>query len=429
MASYASKTISVSERPTGSESRVRHAVVAIFMQMMVAVVYSWSVFRPPLHDLYGWSKAQTIAPNRYSLLTIAVGAVVGGLWQDRRGPRIVASVGGTLLALGAIISVFYGNSVTGLIIGYGIIGGFGGGFAYVTPIANLVKWFPDKRGTMVGLAVMGSGVSPLFWSPIIEGVIGHDPAAYHTTIPRTFLVMASIFLVAIVGLAQFYREPAPGWKPAGWTPPAATFHEKATAAQMLHTWQFYVLWVVFFLGTSVGTTAIAQASPLIQEVAGKNLPITVGIAIGIMGIANGVGRLSWGTFSDRFGRKYALLGMSAVSVLACLGFLRAASGFWEVIAGLCLAAFAYGGYLALMPAFSADFFGQANVGGNYGLLFMAWGICGFYFPLYSESLLDRARDAGNLAAGYKDLYLQLAVLAVAVAALGVFLKPPHLKKT
>jgi MFS transporter, OFA family, oxalate/formate antiporter len=410
------------------KSRVRHAALAVFMQVVITVVYSWSVFRVPLGVLHGWSKAQTIAPNRYSLAMVAVGAVFGGLWQDKRGPRLVASVGGCLLALGSILSIFFGDSVTGLIVGYGMIGGFGGGFAYVTPIANLVKWFPDKRGTMVGLAVMGSGISPLFWSPLIENLIGHDPTAYHSTIPRTFLVMASIFLVGIVGAAQLYREPPPGWKPAGWTPPPQISTARATAGQMFRTWQFYVLWVVFFLGTSVGTTAIGQASPLIQEVAGTNLPISVGVAIGIMGIGNGLGRLSWGTVSDRLGRKFTLLAMSGVSIVACLAFLRAASGFWEVVAGLCLAAFAYGGYLALMPAFCADYYGQSNIGGNYGLLFSAWGICGFYFPLYSESLLDRAREAGNLAAGYKDLYLQLAMLAVAVAVLGYFLKPPHILK-
>jgi len=109
---------------------------------------------------------------------------------------------------------------------------------------------------------------------------------------------------------------------------------RATAAQMLRTWQFYVLWIVFFLGTSVGTTAIAQASPLIQEVAGASLPVSVGVAIGIMGVANGIGRLSWGSLSDRWGRRCALLGMSTVSTLACLGFLRAASGFYEAVIGL-----------------------------------------------------------------------------------------------
>ena len=428
MASSPAKALKKQEIPTGG--RARHAVVAVFMQMMITVVYSWSVFRVPLGVLHGWSKAQTIMPNRYSLIMVAAGAVVGGMWQDRKGPRLVASVGGSLLALGSLISMLWGDTLSGLVIGYGLIGGFGGGFAYVTPIANLVKWFPDKRGMMVGLAVMGSGVSTLFWSPLIETLIGKNPAAYHDTIPRTFMVMAILFLVTIVGAAQLFRDPPAGWKPAGWTPPAQTSSMKAaTAAQMLGTWQFYVLWIVFFLGTSVGTTAIGQASPLIQEVAGKSLPITIGLAIGIMGIANGVGRLTWGSVSDRVGRRFTLIGMSAVSILACLGFLRAATGFWGVVAGLCLAAFAYGGYLALMPTFSAEFFGQAHVGGNYGLLFSAWGICGFYFPLYSESLLDRAREAGNLAAGYKDLYLQLAVLAAAVAVLGTILKAPRRQTT
>ncbi|HWE52311.1 MAG TPA: OFA family MFS transporter [Bryobacteraceae bacterium] len=418
---------SAAEPDTVGGNRARHAIIAIFMQMMITVVYSWSVFRVPLAVLHGWSKDQTIMPNRYSLIMVAAGAVVGGMWQDRKGPRLVASVGGSLLALGSLISMFYGDTLAGLVIGYGFVGGFGGGFAYVTPIANLVKWFPDKRGLMVGLAVMGSGVSTLFWSPLIETLIGHNPAAYHDTIPRTFMVMSTLFLFTIVGAAQLFRDPPPGWKPKGWTPPVQTTSHKATAGQMLRTWQFYVLWIVFFLGTSVGTTAIGQASPLIQEVAGKNLPITIGLAIGIMGIANGAGRLIWGSISDRAGRQLTLIAMSAVSILACLGFLRAATGFWGVVAGLCLAAFAYGGYLALMPTFSADFFGQANVGGNYGLLFSAWGICGFYFPHYSESLLDRALKAGNLAGGYKDLYFQLAILAAGVGVLGAFLKSPKIK--
>lgn len=413
---------------TTSESRTRHAVISVLMQVIITVVYAWSVFRVPLGVLHGWSKAQTIEPNRYSLLMVAAGAIVGGLWQDRKGPRLVATVGGCLLALGSVISMFFGNSLTGLIVGYGFIGGFGGGFAYVTPIANLVKWFPDKRGTMVGLAVMGSGVSSLFWGPLIETLIGHNPAAYHQTIPRTFMAMAAIFFIGVVGIAQLYRDPPPGWKPRGWTPPPRIATAKATAAQMFSTWQFYVLWAVFFLGTSVGTTAIAQAAPIIQEFSGAVLPISIGVAIGAMGIGNGLGRLSWGSVSDRIGRKFALLGMAAVSILACLGFLRTAAGFWPILAGLFLAAFAYGGYLALMPAFCADYYGQANVGGNYGLLFSAWGICGFFFPLYSESLLDRAHAAGNLAGGYRDLYLQLAILAVLVAVLGSLLRPPGILK-
>ena len=408
-------------------SRARHAVIAVVMQAINAVVYSWSVFRPPLALLHGWSKAQTIAPYRYSLLAVAIGAIVGGLWQDRKGPRIVASVGGLLLMVGSLISAFSGSNLTLLILGYGLIGGFGGGCVYVTPIANLVRWFPDKRGTMVGLAVMGSGLSPLFWSPLIEGIVGKDSSKLHQTLPTAFIVMACIFIVGLVLPAQLFRNPPAGWKPEGWTPPVThVASREVSAGRMLSTWQFYVLWTAYLLGVGVGLTAIGQASPLVQEVSrNAATPFSAGVAVGIMGIFNASGRLSWGTVSDRIGRKSALFGMSCVSIIACLGLLRTATGFWGVVAGLCLAAFAYGGFLAVMPAFSADYFGQSNVGGNYGFLFLAWGVCGFLIPGYFEAFLDRAREAGNLAAGYREVYWDLAMLAVAVAVLAIVVRAPR----
>ena len=368
-------------------------------------------------------------PYRYSLLLVAVGAIVGGLWQDRKGPRVVATTGALMLAAGSVISAFAGNSLLWLVIGYGLIGGFGGGMVYVVPIANLVRWFPDKRGMMVGLAVMGSGLSPLFWSPLIEAVVGKDPSRVHATVPLAFLVMAAIFVVAVAGPAQLFRVPPSGWKPKGWTAPVdrSGMHE-TTAGQMLSTWQFYALWLAFGLGVSVGLTAIGQASPLIQEVSKVGTPISAGVAVGIMGIFNATGRLSWGAVSDRVGRKTALFGMSCVSMIACLGLLRTASGFWEVVAGLCLAAFAYGGFLAVMPAFSADYFGQSHVGGNYGLLFFAWGVFGYVVPGYFEGILDRAREAGNLAGGYRDVYLELALMAVVVAVLAVVLRSPRTER-
>lgn len=405
--------------------RARHGVIAVFMQVIVAVVYSWSVFRGPLAVLHGWSKTQTIAPYRYSLIVVALGTVIGGLWQDRHGARIVASVGGLLVGIGFVISAVWGDTVAGLVIGYGLVAGLGGGFAYVTPIANLVRWFPDKRGLMVGLAVMGSGISPLFWSPLVESVIGKDATKFHETVPRAFLVMALIFTAAVVGAAQFYRVPPPGWKPEGYKPVAHLERRELPAGKMLATWQFYALWTIFLLGTASGLTAIGQAATLFQEFARVGAPISAGVAVGVMGVFNASGRLGWGAISDRIQRKPTLLAMNAVSIIACLGFLRSVSGFWDLMAGLCLAAFAYGGFLALMPSFSADYFGQGNVGGNYGLLFSAWGVCGFLMPGYFEGILDRAREAGNLAAGYQQVYFTLAIFAAVAAVLGFLIRPPR----
>jgi OFA family oxalate/formate antiporter-like MFS transporter len=407
-------------------SRVRLASAAIFMQVLLGVIYSWSVFRGPLAQLHGWSRAETIAPYRYSMLAFAVAMILGGIWQDRKGPRVVATTGGLLLGAGCLLAAWLGDTLNGLIFSYGIVAAFGVGFAYVTPIATCIKWFPDQRGRIVGLAVMGFGVGPLLFGPLLEVLLGKDPAQFAVTVPRTFLVLSMIFFVGVVGAAQFYQVPPPGWRPAGWNPPVG----QAAAVEispraMLGMWQFYVLWFVYFLGTAVGLTAIGEATPLLQEMAKSTAILSAGAALGVMSICNGVGRLAWGSVSDRFGRKPAVLMMCVVSVLACLGFLRTAGSFGTLLLGLCLAAFAYGGYLALMPAYTADYFGPKNVGANYGLVFSAWGLCGFLIPGYFAGIMDRARAAGDLAAGYNEVYWKLAVIAAVGAAVAALLRPPR----
>ncbi len=411
--------------PVVSESRVRYAAAAIFMQILLGVLYSWSVFRVPLAQLYGWTKAETIAPYRYSLLVFAVGMILAGFWQDRKGPRIVATAGGFLLGTGCLLAARIGETVSGLVIAYGLVAGLGVGFAYVTPIAMCIKWFPDRRGMIVGLAVMGFGVGPLVFGPLLEALIGSDPSRFAETIPRTFLILAAIFYVGVVGAAQFYRVPPAGWKPTGWVPPPGRAGAaELSPSQMLRTWQFYALWLLYFLGTSVGLTAIGEATPLLQEMASTTAAMSAGTALGIMSVFNGAGRLGWGSVSDRIGRKSALLAMCLVSVIACLGFLRTASGFWPLLTGLCLAAFAYGGYLALMPSFTADYYGPKNVGANYGLLFSAWGACGFLVPGYFAQIMDVARISGDLASGYREVYWKLALLAAVGAIIAALLRPP-----
>jgi OFA family oxalate/formate antiporter-like MFS transporter len=196
---------------------------------------------------------------------------------------------------------------------------------------------------------------------------------------------------------------------------------------MIATWQFYAMWVLYFLGTSVGLTAIGEATPLLKEMASSTAIMSGGAALGVMSICNGLGRLGWGAVSDRLGRKAAVLAMCAVSVLACLGFLRGAASFIPLLAGLCLVAFSYGGYLALMPSMTADFYGPKNVGANYGLLFSAWGICGFVVPGYFAAIMDKARAAHNLAAGYNEVYVTLAALAACGGVVAALLRPPRIR--
>ncbi len=407
-------------------NRLRYAAAAVFMQVLLGVIYSWSVFRGPLAQLHGWSKAETIAPYRYSILAFAVAMVIAGFWQDRKGPRLVASFGGFLLGTGCLLASFLSDTVMGLTVAYGLVAGFGVGFAYVTPIAMCIKWFPDKRGMIVGLAVMGFGVGPLLFGPLLEFLIGKDPAQLAMTIPKTFLILSVLFYAGVIGAAQLYRVPPPGWKPAGWNPPAGRANQADLPPKaMLGTWQFYALWMVYFLGTSVGLTAIGEASPQLTEMAKTSALMSPGAALGIMSIFNGLGRLGWGSVSDRFGRKPATLGMCAVSIFACAAVLRDATTFLPLLIGLCLVGFSYGGYLAVMPSFTADFYGAKNVGANYGILFSAWGACGFLVPGYFAAIMDRARAAGNLAAGYQEVYWTLAGLALVGAVVSLTVRPPQ----
>src|SRR5258708_14358414 len=167
--------------------RLRYAAAAVFMQVLLGVIYSWSIFRGPLAQLHGWTKAETIAPYRYSILTFAAGMILAGFWQDRKGPRVVASVGGFLLGTGCLLAAWIGDTVSGLVLAYGVVAGLGVGFAYVTPIAMCIKWYPDRRGIIVGLAGMGFGVGPLGFRAPPDSLISTAAAPLSTQIPPQFL--------------------------------------------------------------------------------------------------------------------------------------------------------------------------------------------------------------------------------------------------
>ena len=408
-------------------SRVKYAVAPILMQVVLGMLYSWSVFRGPLAKAYGWSNVQTNAPFSYSILALVAGTILGGIWQDRSGPRLVASLGGALIGLGWLMSALLGGTPGTLILTYGCVVGLGTGFGYVAPIATLVKWFPDKRGMMVGLAVMGIGVSPLVFGVFIERLIGADPSRFASTIPSTFIVIGIVSALGVVGAAQFCQAPPAGWKPEGWTPGPASVstRQQVPPGGMLATWQFYALWLIYFLGASVGLVAISQVAPLAATMPKTAAALTAGMTVGIVAVFNGVGRLIWGSVSDRLGRVRTMCIMGLCAAFACAFLVRGAGSIWQLLAGLCLAVFAFGGYLALMPAVTADYYGPKNVGANYGLVFTAFGVSGFFVPRYFAEIVDAAKKAGNIAAGYNQVYLILAAMAAAGGLLALALRAPR----
>jgi OFA family oxalate/formate antiporter-like MFS transporter len=408
-------------------NRYRFVGAAIVMQLCLGALYSWSVVRGPLESLYGWDKAQSIAPYRYSVAFFAIAMIIAGFWQDKKGPRLVGSVGGVLLGTGCLLAAFIGNTPGGMIFAYGILGGLGVGFAYVTPIATCVKWFPDKRGAIVGFAVLGFGAGSMIFAPLMEKLIGSNPDAYAQTIPRMFIILSITFYICVIGAAQIYRVPPAGWTPPGWSPPAAAgapTREDFPPSDMIKTWQFYCLWIMYFLGTAVGITAIGQAKPILVELSKTAQAMSGGTAVGLLAFFNGVGRLVWGATSDKIGRNITTAMMYGVYAIACLFFVRNATNFWQVLIGLCIIGFSYGGYLALMPSFTADYYGAKNVGANYGVMFTAWGICGFVVPGYFGGIMKAAKAADKIAAGYNQVYITLAIMSIIGIVLALIVKRP-----
>jgi OFA family oxalate/formate antiporter-like MFS transporter len=410
--------------PTNSRWLVAGA--AVLMQVCLGIIYAWSVFRAPLEQHHGWSKTLSIAPYRWSILFFTLAMIVAGFWQDRKGPRLVGTVGGVLLGAGCLLASFIGDTPLGLNLAYGVIAGLGVGFAYVTPIATCVKWFPDKRGFVVGLAVMGFGLGSLIFAPLLEALLGKDPAQYTTTIPRTFQMLAVLFFVLVPGCAYFFRVPPVGWLPDGWKPTAASQAALVnfSPGAMIRTWQFWVLWLVYFLGSSVGLTAIGESAPLVRELAGAAAAMSGGVALGVMSLFNGVGRLIWGALSDRMGKRGVILAMFSISALVCGFLLPGTKDFWRVLAGICAVGFCYGGHLALMPSLCAEYFGSKQIGANYGLLFTAWGSAGFVVPRFMAATLEARKATGNLADGYNEMFWSLAAIAVAGLAVTMALRKP-----
>jgi MFS transporter, OFA family, oxalate/formate antiporter len=355
------------------------AVAAVIMQICLGAVYGWSVFKIPLMHTQHWSETQVQLNFTLAIFFLGVGTIVGGLWQDRKGPRLVASVAGVVYGIGYILAGLFASNhnLNGLYFAYGVLTGLGMGMGYICPVATLVKWFPERRGLMTGVAVCGYGAGALVMSPIAARlIIAHN-------VPYTFVALGMVYLILVVAAAQFYANPPFGWKPAGWVPSSAVARAATTydytVRQALGTWQFWLLWAMLFLNVSAGIMIISQASPMAQQMVGMTA-IAAASMVGLISIFNGLGRVFWAWVSDHLGRArvYFLLFLIQVVIFFSLPRIHNLTLFSIAFAiiGLC-----YGGGFGTMPSFTADFFGAKYMGGIYGIILLAWGAAAIPSPL------------------------------------------------
>src|SRR5690348_6183334 len=279
------------------------AVAAVVMQICLGAAYGWSVFVKPLTNTEHWTLTQVSLTFTLAILFLGVGTVIGGLWMDRVGPRKVATVAGVLYGISYMLASLAASnhSLTGLYLSYGVVGGLGMGMGYITPVATLVKWFPDKRGLMTGVAVCGYGAGALIMAPIAAPlIVSHG-------IPFTFTSLGIVYLIVVVIAAQFYANPPQGWTLPNWKPTSAVAKAASsynfTVREAASTWQFYLLWAMLFLNVSAGIMIISQASPMAQskEFVGMTALQAAGM-VSLISIFNGLGRVFWAWVSDYIGR-------------------------------------------------------------------------------------------------------------------------------
>jgi OFA family oxalate/formate antiporter-like MFS transporter len=389
------------------------AAAGVLMQIALGAVYAWSVFRVPLAKQFGWSTSQVTLTFTIAIFCVGFASFFGGLWLARSGPRVVAMVGGVLYGLGVFLASFADHGLLWLYLSYGLIGGVGLGFCYIIPVAVLVKWFPDKRGLITGIAVGGFGAGALVTAPLATNLI------QSVGVLKTFSYLGIGYLIATVLTATQMRNPPAGWAPAGWTPNTPLSKQSAikdyTLGEALKTWQWWALWVLFFINISAGISVISQEAPMFQELAAVNAKVAAGM-VGIVSIGNAFGRIFWGSLSDMLGRRMAfvlMLGVQAVlfAVYPALHSVIVITSVTFVIL-MC-----YGGGFGTMPAFCADYFGSKNLGAIYGLMLTAWSFASAFGPLLSAHM----REVTHTYRG--ALYVIAGVLAVSTA-LPLMVRPP-----
>jgi OFA family oxalate/formate antiporter-like MFS transporter len=386
-------------------------VGGILMNLALGSLYAWSVFVLPLEQEFGWTRADTSWVYTIAVVCFALTFVGAGRLQDLKGPRLCAYLGGILVSAGFLLASFTTSLLT-LYLFFGVIVGVGNGFGYSTPMPVGSKWFPDKRGLVVGLMVGGYGGGQAIFGTLASSYL--IPTVGWRT---TFQILAGLFLVMTMIGTALLRNPPAGYRPPNWTPktPAAAGHDDFTTREMLATPTFYLLWVAYCLGTTAGQMTISQLVPFARA-AGLGATIA-SYSLVVSSLGNAGGRILSGWLSDTLGRLTTLKTMvllSAFAMPALVLLQHEVAAFFVLIA---IVYWCYGTQLSVFASTTADFYGTKNLGLNYGVLFTAWGAAGTLGPGIAGRVYVRFGD-------YRYAFFAAAAFAVIAFVLLSLAKVP-----
>lgn len=405
--------VSVANQP--SLNRWWRVVGGLAMNMALGTLYAWSVFVAPLEKEFHWTRSETSTAFTIAVAVFALSFIAAGRLQDKFGPFWVSISGGVLVSVGFFLCS-YTHSLTWLYVCFGVIAGLGNGFGYATPIPVMAKWFPDKRGLAVGLAVGGYGAGSAIFGPL----------ASKTLIPAygwrpTFMILGGLFFVMTMIGSALLKNPTAGYRPAGWTPAPATAKSAATTyefapGEVLRTPAFYFMWLAYALGASAGLMVISQLVPFAKgQGIASDLLATMTLVVAAFG--NAGGRILSGWLSDALGRLNVLRLMIAVSIFAMPALYMTGANVTALYIMVFVVYWCYGTQLSVNASTTADFWGTKNAGINYGMLFTAWGVAGIIGPRIAGKLFDRFHN-------YQAAFYTAAVLSAVALVLELLARRP-----
>jgi MFS family permease len=382
---------------------------ALAIHLCIGQVYAFSVFKIPLSKLLGgatpgpgdWKQSTIAILFSLAIAVLGVSAAIWGAWLERVGPRramfTAACCFGGGFVVGAVGIITHQFWLVAL--GYGVLGGIGLGIGYISPVSTLIKWFPDRPGLATGLAIMGFGGGAMIASPMSVGLMSYFKGG-PSPVAETWVAMGVIYFAFMMFGVFSIRLPAPGWKPEGYTAPVAGSHALGSANVLVNeamkTPQFYLLWVVLTVNVTAGIGILEQASPMIQEMFPVIKPAAAAGFVGLLSLANMLGRFGWSSFSDIIGRKatFATFFVLGMIIYWSIPIIGDGGKVWLFVLAAVVAISVYGGGFATIPAYLRDMFGTQHVGAIHGRLLTAWSTAGVLGPLLVNGIRESRMAAG-----------------------------------
>jgi MFS transporter, OFA family, oxalate/formate antiporter len=421
---------------------------AIIVQFCLGTIYAWSAFTglltlpPGEGGEYGFNAQQAAWIFSVGLAIFAVSMIIAGRLQLRFGPRPIAVAGGIVLGTGYILGGLFGSTFLSQLFFIGVIGGAGIGLAYVVPIAVGVKWFPDKKGLISGIAVAGFGFGATLWVKLagswFGGLLYTTNLFSLTGVQSVFFIYGIMFLVFVVMGSLVMLNPPENYFPQGYDPappspddsPNGLIYQEFTTMEMLRKPQFYMLWIMFFSTALAGLMVIYSISLFgidsLQAAGAVTGPAQAaaiaGTAMAWYAIFNGLGRVIWGGISDRMGRKWSLFLMCNFQAFIMLVFFEMGTAASSLIIAAAIIGFNFGGNFALFPAATADYFGTKNLGTNYGWIFLSYGLAGVAGPQIAGYFRDITGD-GDIST-WSTSFTIAGVACIIAALISLLLKAP-----